>query len=314
MIVWIILAFVLFFFLRKFFKRFRIYEQSVTMYSGTIGSGKTYLGVDKALTAYRKQAKQYRKGKGGKKRLYRFFHPDCIYPPSLYSTIPIKLGKNKWSKPLKKEHLTMQEPLPQKCVIFIDEIGAFASQWDFDNPWVQERLQFFMRYFRQFLDGKMILTDQSVSRVCKPIRELIGRVYWLHDFHRKWRILPLYEVFVLPMLMVEDSCTRLDDDEDNPDTARKLIGWLPYKWLRFCRRYDSRCYAPLYTKPAVSVLDDFDGFQTDYLIDLQVPASVKRDYKECKDVYRKWIYEPRFLSGTFESRMATVTSVAGRKR
>lgn len=293
---WLIIFIIVAWFILRKLRTYHVPEQHVVMYSGTIGSGKTYIGVHEARAAYFRQAKRYKRYTKKYNFLYRFFVPSGKYEPHLFSTIPIKLGR-KNGKPvfcevLKKEHLLMEERLPEGAILFIDEIGAFASQWDFNNPQVQEKLQYFMRYFRHFLDGRMIVTDQSVGRVCKPIRELIGRVFWLHDFHRWLWILPFYDVAVIPMMMVEDSVTKEEDDKFSPTDVRHVRGLLPYKWLRM-GVYDSRCYRILYDMPAKYKLELFTSLQCDYLIDLQVSAAVQKSYREHRDLYRQWIYQER---------------------
>ena len=277
----------------------KLYPEKIRMYCGTVGSGKTYNGVADALEAYDKQANRYSHRKN---ILWRIFCPDCKYPPSLYSNIPIKLGKEKdpntgkkrinWSEPLTAEHLLVRRRFPKKAVIFIDEVGSFASQWDFDNPYVREQLQMFFRMFRQWTDGQMILTDQSPGRVCKPIRELVGRVYWLYDFHRMWGILPICEIFCIPLLMLEGetTATNVTQQMDQIKVIRRL---LPYKWMRWTRVYDSEAWSELYDHPAVRSCETFDGFKTNYLIDMTVSAETVKQYKQNRDVYRSWFYTPR---------------------
>lgn len=293
--IWIIVLIVVIILIRKL-RTYSVPEQHIEMYAGTVGSGKSYLGVRKVLKYYGRQVKRHKRYTKKGWFLYRFFVPSGKYEPHLFSNIPIKLGKKRgkviYSEVLRKEHLLMKERLPEGCIIFIDEIGAFASQWDFDNPQVQEQLQTFMRYFRHFLDGRMVVTDQSVSRVVKPIRELIGRVFWLHDFHRFGWILPIYDVAVIPMLMIEDGTQKEEDDTFAADDVRHFRGFLPYAWMRL-RRYDSRCYRVLYDEPAVRKLEIYSAMTCNYLIDLQVSGSVKSSYKAHRDLYRAWIYEPR---------------------
>lgn len=279
--------------------RMKLYPETIRMYSGTVGSGKTYNGVADALEAYDKQANRY---KHRKNILWRIFCPDCKYPPTLYSNIPIKLGKVKnpetgkkeilWSEPLTADHFLIRKRFPKKAVIFIDEIGAFASQWDFDNPYVREQLQMLFRMFRQWTKGQMIMTDQAPGRVCKPIRELIGRVYWLYDFHRMWGILPFCEIYCIPLLMLEGETTATNVTQQI-DQVQRIRRVLPYKWMTWTRVYDSEAWSELYDYPAEKECAAFDGFKTRYLIDLSVSANVMKLYKQNRDVFRAWFYQPR---------------------
>ena len=47
---------------------------------------------------------------------------------------------------LTREHLLMEERLPEGVIVFIDEIGQFASQYDYDNPLVMCNLQEFLDF------------------------------------------------------------------------------------------------------------------------------------------------------------------------
>ena len=69
-----------------------------------------------------------------------------------------------------EEHMLGHEKLVEGSVVFIDEVGQFCSQWDFDNPKVMIDVQSFVRFFRHWTNGCLVLTDQSIDNIAKPIR------------------------------------------------------------------------------------------------------------------------------------------------
>lgn len=262
-------------------------KQSIVAFVGTLGSGKTYLAVRYAKKAYKKQETRY--------TIYKIFSwlpksdklfGDWKYPPTLYSNIPIRIGIKTLSTPLTKEMLLQRGILPEKCVVLIDEIGAIASQWEFDNPYVQEQLEKFIRFFRHWLDGRMFVTDQVATNIVKPIRSRLGMIYSLHDFHRYGILLPFYKVTAIPMLLVEDNnnivtTTELDENY--------FFGFLPY--LKKHGAYNSRCYKPIYRSCAVRKIDHFDeSLYTKYLIDISVSKAIQKDYQANKEKYKEYLY------------------------
>lgn len=268
-------------------------KQSVVAWVGTLGSGKTYLAVKYGKRAYRKQAFKYNVYKAFKwlPKADKIFK-DWKYPPTLYSNIPIRISKDKLSTPLTKEMLLERGLLPEKCVVVIDEIGAIASQWDFDNPLVLEQLEKFIRFFRHWLDGRMYVTDQVATNIVKPIRSRLGMIYGLHDFRRFGLVLPFYKVITIPMLLVEDNnnIQTTTDLEEN-----YFFGVLPYSKKN--SSYNSRCYKPIYRSCAVRNIDHFDkSLYTKYLIDISVSKAVSKDYANNKDKYKQYLYTDVSLS------------------
>lgn len=272
--------------LYKMFKSYRISNNTVVAFTGTMGSGKTYIAVREAVQAYRRQRLSHRLYKWFLP--YRIFKPSGKYPATIYSNIPIKIGRKKYSEPLLVEHLLREKPLPQKAVVVIDEIGQFASQWDYDNPLVREQIADFTRFFRHWIDGRMFITDQSADNIVKPIRCRLGMIYHLNDFRRCFGIAPLFTVTVTPLLCVEDNNTAIQIENEE---ERFFFGFLPYKWMRSWRRYDSRCYSEIYTKGATKIPETFDStLKTRYLLDISCSYAVSKDYKLNRQKYKEPIF------------------------
>ena len=275
--------------LYKLFKSFKLPNNSIICFTGTLGTGKTYLAVAKALSAYRSQRLKH--------WIYKHFKPivwvlpESKYPATLYSNIPVQINlsrkKPKYSQPFTKDHLLMKENLPERCVVLVDEIGQFCSQWEFDNPYVMQNIQTLIRFFRHFTNGKMLLTDQVSDNIVKPIRDRIGFIYQLNDFGRVFGILPFYQVDVSPILSLDNGMTNIEQEDP---AAHFFFGFLPYKWMRI-KHYESRCFKKLYTQNAVRDIKKFNELYTTYIIDMSVSQKVKKDYKQNIDVFKAYLYD-----------------------
>ena len=297
MIVTILLLVLFGYLLYRLFKAYRLPNNNIICFTGTLGSGKTYLAVAQSLRAFKRQ------------RLKHFFYrklpflhwllcycmPECKYPATMYSNIPIQLNLSKkhpkYAQPLTKNHLLMLDLLPERCTVVIDELGQICSQWEFDNPYVMQNTQTLVRFFRHFTNGKMFVTDQVSSNIVKPIRDRLGYVYQLDDFHRDLLLLPFYKVNCIPLQNLDDGNTNIEADLSDI-TSFYFYGFLPYKWMKL-KHYESRCFKKLYTENAVRSIDAFgdDGLYTTYLIDMTVPDSIRKDYKKNIEQYRAYLYD-----------------------
>lgn len=282
------------------FKSKKIHNTTLSCFVGSLGSGKTYMAVRMALKAYKKQRRNH------------FFYKICPfksffrkavkgseYPATLYSNFPIQIKKGKYSNVLKREHLLKLEYLPQRCVVVVDELGAVASQWDYNNPYVLENLTFMIRMFRQFTDGTLIVTDQDESEFVKTIRCRLGTIYYLSNFRRWLFFSPFFKVDVVPILGVTDE-NALETVKVS-EASDYFAGFLPYRWLPLCHHYDSRAYSVLYSGKAFRNLDKWQSLKCPYLIDIAVSKSVSRDYTQNRELYRKYLFED---SEVFESEVS----------
>lgn len=221
----------------NYIKRYSISGQTVVGVSGGLGSGKSYLCVLLAVRAI------------GKARFHwclafikcKLLRRPIPEKPYLYSNIPIK---SKAFRPLTREHLLCEDRIEEYSVILIDEIGSVASQYDFDNPNVAGALSWFVRFFRHIIGGRFFVNDQSSSNIVKCVRVRLNVVYNLENFRRWFKFTPWVKIDIEPLKMTEDI-----QNTNNVSSRQKkefLFFLAAYKWMKFARRYDSRCYSILY--------------------------------------------------------------------
>ena len=291
MIYYIILIILAIIVLIQYFKQEKLPNNTVLAFVGTMGSGKTYLVIREALKAYRKQKKIHFFCK------YlpplRFFFHKWHVVPYIYSNIPIRTGRNKYCRVLRKEHILRERLLPEGAIVVIDEIGQFASQWDYDNPYVKEQLADLTRFFRHWVDGRMFVTDQSSDNIVKVVRCRLGIIYHLNDFRRWLVVLPFFKVDCTPLLMVEDSQKELDVEIEG---RKYFFGILWYRWLQKLfklDKYNSRCYSLIYAEGATMMPTPYDStLKTRYLIDISVGKAESKDYKDNRQKYKAALYSP----------------------
>lgn len=146
----------------------KITSETIIGYVGGLGSGKTLNGVNKAIKEHKKALKLWALEKNG------------TTPPLLISNIPLRYkykGQTINSVKLTKEVVLMKEYAPQGSITFWDEIGLSCSQFDWDNENVKNELTEFIRLYRQYTKGgKLIITDQTLNSIVKPIRERINTI------------------------------------------------------------------------------------------------------------------------------------------
>lgn len=273
MLLFIILVIVLIYVIYKIFMQKRIPNNTVIAFTGGLGSGKTFLGVKTAIQHHKKMMLLYTLGIIKKK-------------PEFWSNIPIRYTRKKWARQLNYEHLTLKARIEEYSTIFIDELGQFASQYDYQNPYVMMYLQEFIRFYRHYTDGKLIITDQTSSNIVVAIRRRINQIYNLHDFKRFFFF--WYTVKVNEILLTEDIMNiKQTDSDDEP----YFMGYLPFKYLKFLnylnpfyyKKYDSRTYSINYKAKYQINFNLWNQYKTDYFIELPNIGDLKKKY--LKDGY-----------------------------
>lgn len=243
----------------------------ITAYTGGLGSGKTFFSVNRALSLY---GKNYRKWKRARKwhlfkckfnkKLGAFKYED--EPPRLYSSIPIRIGYEKIKVPgkffkkrvpyfsweLTKEHLLLQERLNYGSVVLIDEIGSFASQFDYNQKNVIEVFDEFVRFFRHYvsnvdlkIQSYMVVNDQCSENINLVIRRRLNIINNLSNFYL---ILGFMCFWFERKICISEEIKTIDvkQAETEADTQDNSN-------FKFCfyfggKHYDSYCYHGRYLK------------------------------------------------------------------
>lgn len=284
-LIWLIpVAVLIFYVVMRIFSK-KIPNNTALGFTGALGSGKTYIGVHQAIKHYKKIKLIMFLNRLLPSKL-RFM--DVKNKPVLYSNIPIYLGKRfiffgpgLWSSVLTYDHLTGITKIPEYSTIFVDEFGQFASQYDYDNPFVMQYLQKFLRLFRHWTDGKLIFTDQSSSNIVKALRTRLNQIYHLSDFRRFG--LFFYKVNVQELQYLEEGVQTITTQEEIQELPY-FFGYLPFKYLKFLnpfkKRYDSRCYSITYKPIRDLVPDNWAKYKTDYFIELPNNTAMRSQYRK----------------------------------
>lgn len=158
---------------------------------GGLGAGKTFLAVRGVIQRYHK-------------KMWSYYWSIYCHPlrkekqkvkPTVYSNIPLILDRFTMAKVLKKEHIFMEEMLPQNSDVLFDEIGQACDQFKYDIPAVKHNVQTFVRFLRQFVGGMLFSTEQSSDFIAKPIRARFSKIVEVKHFHRVLGFLPFCKVY-----------------------------------------------------------------------------------------------------------------------
>jgi hypothetical protein len=280
------------------FKQKKLPNNTIVAFTGGLGSGKTLLAVRHAIQSYRKSIRQY---------YYERYIPILnMFPkkykekPQFYSNIPVRVGFGLWGKRMEQvltyEHLTLQTRIEEYSTILIDELGQFANQYEYDNPFVQQYIQEFVRFFRHYVDGRMFITDQSSSNIVVSIRRRINQIYNLSNFSR---ILFFYKVNVSEIHITEDLLNIQDSltpDSEQPYFFGVMLPKLLNNILRVRPRYDSRCYSINYHAQYNQLKSIWTTYKTDYFIELPNNTDMRKLFKQqgyitpiqMADILKQW--------------------------
>lgn len=222
-------------------KVYKISNNSVLAFTGGLGSGKTLTAVSVGISKLRKQRLKWWLNQKfaitTNQKLKRLKNKNT--PPLIYSNIPLK---SKHYVLLTKAHLTLEQSIHEYSIVLIDEIGQFASQYDWDNPLVKNELQEFIRFYRHYIDGTLILTDQNSDNIVVPIRRRINVIYNLNDLVKLLPIpnFTLIRTQITPITMTEGLMTveKTDVGELEKHYIYMLITKKWYESRMYKHRYD----------------------------------------------------------------------------
>lgn len=242
----------LYFFIKFFLKAQKPSNSTTECYVGGLGTGKTFLAVKRAVKIYKKAVFRY--------DIYKFFNKNTkIERPQLISNIPIKLNKKTWSTPLEVGHLLQTIKIPLNSVVLIDEIGNIISQHDYNNPIARLYLTPFIRLFRHWTDGKLIVTDQSSGSVLIDVRRRLNVLYSLSRLEKRF-FNKVYKISFFEVIVSEDAQSVVNANMLNQNY---FAGWFP----RF-KHYESRTFAKTYLARNLEVSNKtYDNYYTSFYLD-----------------------------------------------
>jgi len=278
----LIVSVLLIVYLFYYFKQKKIPHNTVTAFTGGLGSGKSYLAVRESIKYY--------------KRLKRSIFIGRLIPiinkkyknmnPLYYSNIPVYIGRlwwffgiPQWSVMLDWKHLTLENTINEYSAVFIDELGSIASQYDYDHPLVMTKLKEFIRFFRHYIDGRLFVTEQSSSDILVHIRRRVNQFYHLSDF--KKILFTFFHVNVQEVHITED-IVQIKDTE-NIEEKPYFFGFMPPRFIYNLGlkkyNYDTRCYSINYL-PDLDIRKQWQEYKSSYFIDLPNMPDFRKLYKQ----------------------------------
>lgn len=237
---------------------YTLHYDNLVSFTGGLGSGKTFMSVNTALTLYKKQRFKV-KLENLKRRIKNVFRKkdkreEYLPLPELYCNIPVKINRKKMAIRLKKEHLLLQERIEQGSVVLLDEVDCFANQFSYNNPCIVDQtgkggedvgnFDEFCRFFRHYTKGGyLIFNTQATANENLTIRRRQNQVNVLFNFRKLGipLIAPniLYTVKVRNITLSDDIKTV--EEGNTEDNMRLHYGFFP-----LYRHYDTYCYSGRY--------------------------------------------------------------------
>ena len=207
-------------------------KDTVELWVGTNGSGKSLNAVKSALNSLKRNTLKI--------KWYNFWHRRHKKPlPVLISNIPIYKGKRIISYQLKPEHLLGVERLPEKCVVLIDEVSLWLSQMDYKNPNCSSCDDMSSLFRHYTLGGYLVLTTQDISKCAYPYRYCTGSAFVLSDFKKHWWGLFKIGSSSVRRISINGDIQAIEigQKEDNEDRIYRSL---------FSKHYDTYAYSERY--------------------------------------------------------------------
>ena len=230
------------------FKCYHKKHDTIVAFTGGLGSGKSLLSVQTSIKLLRKNRNWVCRQNHIWRYVKKFLNPKkpiqpLLEKPMLYSSIPIHFrtnlfSKKEWSIKLEEEHLLLIKKLGYKSVVFIDEIGSFANQFQYKNPNILDNFNEFIRLFHHYTKGGyLVVNDQCSENIVLEVRRRINQVYNLMSFRH---FLFIYWVKVRNISISEEIKTIEENNKEN--NMSTLFGFMPSK-----KTYDTYCYSERYS-------------------------------------------------------------------
>ena len=227
---------------------------TVLLFTGGLGSGKSLLSTEMALRLLRKNR--------FKVWLYNIkpWHKEKKPRPVLYSSIPFRVSRKEWALQLTPEHLLLQKRLIEKSVCFLDELDSFANQFDFKLENILDNFNEYCRLYRHYTKGGYLVTNTQASDNCVlQIRRRINTCLNLMHFKKHFWI--FYTVKIRNISLSEELKTV--ENENAEDNMSTKFGFMPI----FCRHYDTYCYSDRYLTVPFGEENVYSTLKTNVLLE-----------------------------------------------
>ena len=237
-------------------KNYKLNYDTVIAFTGGLGSGKSLESCNISIKLLRKNRRKI--------KWYNLTHKVKKPQPLLYSSIPVRISKNEWSVELTDNHLLLNEKIIEKSVVFIDEVDAFANQFQFKNPNIINGFDEFVRLFRHYTKGGyLVVNTQCSENIVLEVRRRINTVFNLMNFKK---FLCFYKIKIRNISISEEIKTI--EEENAEDNYSFKIGILP-----FFKRYDTYCYSERYNAVPLAQNQLYKQYKKNNL--LKVPLEYK---------------------------------------
>lgn len=239
---------------------YRLRYDTICSFTGGLGSGKTFLSVETAIFLWKRNVKRTKR--------YNFFRrkKNKLPLPLLYTSIPVRIKKPLFRKPvysqvLTEDMLTLQTRIVPGSVVMLDEVDVFASQWslangniieipnkkdleekrkgtqEFDTGLFDESIRLWRHMnSSKACEARLICNSQATSNITTIIRRRMNVVFVLANKH--FVKLPFgFALFWCDCrnITITDEITNMNNG-NTEDNTRKLFRFV------HGRKYDTHCY------------------------------------------------------------------------
>lgn len=206
---------------------------TVILYTGGLGSGKSLVSSKMALKLLRRNRR--------KVKWHNFLHPSDKWPePQLYSNIAFRISKREWALQLTPGHMLCETKITPRSILFVDEICLFLDQFTIKLP-ASETVEEFATLYRHYTQGGyLIMNTQNSNKVNFHFRYCVNSALNLAYF-KKWLPFPwLFYTVKVRNISLSDDIKKIEDG-NREDGMSTLFGLRPLS-----KHYDTYTYSVRY--------------------------------------------------------------------
>lgn len=209
-------------------------SRTITAYTGGVGAGKSVLAVRQAIKRYKAALREWKR----KCFFARIMRKELPEKPLLFSNLPIVYKKKFTSCELPYSVLLLQERVPERSVIVIDEVSSFLNQFEYNKNTNVKLFDEFCRLCRHYFDGTVIITDQCSANIVLQIRRRLNTIY---NLAKHSHFLFFFNTVRCREINISEEIVTIDEKDTNVEQK-------PFFYFgNFFKYYNSRAYAPRYS-------------------------------------------------------------------